>query len=831
MKYAVTKALIVFLFLMSPTVRSQPDAGTVAFDCPNVPSPEFQFDLDRRVIALVMEDPTANIAPLFNEIDNLHLHNYRHRLVDLKEVVQYYEEILKGRGWNVLGEHWQGDVGNDNLHLYTLQRSESVDGIFVIVNSNSGVYLINIVGEIPQKRLGELLLNLNQLGIEIPELMALKPRDLKLAPPPVLPEPESVELDPKLPDINENKSEEKKTPVLQEARKQTKSWDWQIDGKPIHELQIQNGLAVSEGMNPKRIEDTIAAERANIMKVFGNGSGDIVKVMPVLASLLRKSSRKVSLRVEEKDAKRTAIITVDNLPKTISVLESLTISGSRGNQIHRSIGDKLVSGKLDTQTLPMATRFWAADAPIHEVRIRGNKKISAAKIRQTLENGSEDIEQALKTLFKVMPHFEEINLQVDEEDSKYIATIIVDEKPLSTDIYLGFNPLLTSGFNRVTGAEIGTNFEVGKRKEVGPLWSWGVGDPMRNQTSKLFGNVSYAEGNEQFYYRFGGTANLGKPYIWNLGLTAQIHRLTDAIAPELFPNYDSSLFYTYRIFGGHDYPNYYLRKGVELALRWEPVMPTHSFRLAVVAESHDSLQKSTDWSITNWKSRRKVRENPPIDTGGMQSITFQYDFDMRVNSLGWYNTLFIEHSNPSFGSDFDFTRYQLHLRYAYPLGEHRIRTRLLLGFSNEHLPMQRQFAISGPGGLRGYPLFAPADEAEKETISNWYEHSRYAFAGDRGFLFNIEYHYPLAEITQWSIFKIAYVIAFLDEGQVWNASDAKYTFDPNGNIGLGLQFGRGRNDAIVRINVARALNFNAFAKERLLAKPGYVITGTWYHVF
>ena len=829
MKYAIAKTLIVFLFLMSPTVHSQSNDGAVAFDCPNVPSPEFRFDLDRRVIGLVIEDPTADLAPLFNTINNLHLCNYRHRSVDLKEVVQYYEKTLKGRGWNVLGEHWKGDVGSDNLHLYTLQRGETIDGIFVIVNSDSGVYLINIIGEIPQKQLGELLLNLNQLGIEIPELMALKPRDLKLAPPPVLPEPESIELDPELPDINENKGEEKKTPVVQEARKPVKSWNWLIDGKPIHDLQIQNGLAVSEGMNPNQIEDTMATERTNIMKILEGGSGDIIAVMPVLASVLHKSSRKVSLRVEEKDAKRIAIITVDDLPKTISVLESLKISGSRGNQIHRSIGDKTVPAKLDMQTLPMATRFWAGDAPIHEVRIRGNKKISEAQIQQTLENGSEDIEQALKTLFRVMPHFEEINLQVDEVDSKYIATVTVDEKPLATDIYLGFNPLITSGFNRVTGWKAGTTFEVGKRKEVGPLWLWGIGDSMRNQTSKFFGNISYAEGNKQLYYRLGGTANLGKPYIWNLGLTAQIHRLTDAIAPELFPNYDSASSQFYRIYGGHDYPNYYLRRGVELALRWEPVMPTHSFKLAVVTEAHDSLQKSTDWSVINWKSRRKVRENPPIDPGGMRSITFQYDFDMRVNSLGWHNTLFVEHSNPSFGSDFDFTRYQLHLRYAYPLGEHRIRTRLLLGFSNKDLPMQRQFAISGPGGLRGYPLFAPANEAEKDTTSNWHKYSRYAFAGDRGFLFNIEYHYPLAEITKWSIFKITYVIAFLDEGQVWNASNDKYTFDPSGNIGIGLQFGR--NDLIARINVARALNFNAFAKERLLSKPGYVITGTWYHVF
>ena len=820
MKYAITKALIVFLFLMSLTVHSQPDGGTIAFDCPNVPSPEFRFDLDRRVIGLVIEDPTADLAPLFNTINNLHLCNYRHRSVDLKEVVQYYEKTLKGRGWNVLGEHWQGDVGSDNLHLYTLQRGETIDGIFVIVNSDSGVYLINIIGEIPQKQLGELLLNLNQLGIEIPELMSVKPRDLKPAPPPVLPEPESIELDPKLPDINENKGEEKKTPVIQEARKPVESWNWLIDGKPIHELQIRNGLATPEGLDPKRIGDTMAIERTNITKILEGGSGDIIAVMPVLASVLRKSSRKVSLRVEERDAKRTAIITVDNLPKTISVLESLKISGSRGNQIHRSIGDKLVPAKLDTQTLPMATRFWAGDAPIHEVRIRGNKKISEAQIQQTLENGSEDLEQALKTLFRVMPHFEEINLQVDEEDSKYIATVTVDEKPLATDVYLGLNPPLRLGFNRVTGWEIGTGFEVGKRREVGPLWTWSISDSVGGQTSKFFGKVSYAFGNPHLHYRVGGTANLGKPYIWNLGLTAQIHRLTDAIAPELFPGHNRGWAIFQRTVGMPDFQNYYLRQGAEVALRWAPVMSIHSFKLAMVAESHANLQKSTDWFVANWKSSLKLRGNPPITPGQMRSLTFQYDFDKRTNSLGWHSTLLVEHSRAAAGSDFDFTRLQLHLQYAFPLAENRIRTRFLFGFSDSPLPIQRQFVIGGMGGLRGYPWLRNPEESNSIIdYKSGHRSSPYAFAGDRGFLLNVEYHYRLANLSSWNIFRNAFLIAFLDEGQVWNVSGPAYTFDPKGNIGIGLQFGE--NDFIVRVNIAKAFE----------SAQGVQGTTAWYFSF
>ena len=820
MKYTIVGTLVLFLFLICYSVNSQSDSGLVPFDCPDVSSAEFQFDLDGNVIERVMEDPTSDIAPLFKSVDNLYLRNYRNRSGNFKKMIKYYSEELKGRGWSALGQYSQTDAEKINLHLYILHEERTVKGIFVIVKDKGGIYLINIVCEIPRRQLGELLLNLNQLGIEIPRLMSLKQRDLELAPPPPPPsEPFKPDIDPPITEKRETTE-----PTTDETPEPPPLWDWYADGERIHEVQIQSKLTSPEGTDPKLIEETIVAERDKLLKILRNGSGELREVIPVLAGAL-DDSRKVSLRITEEGTKRIAIISVISMKK-ISVLKSMKITGKR---VNITVHDRIMPHGDEGEAPLDATRFWARDVPIHEVRIRGNRKVPAARIRQTLENASPDIDKALRTLFRVMPHFEEVRLQIDETDAKYIATISVEEKPLSTDVYLGFNPLVKSGFNRVTDWELGTRFEVGKRKEIGPLWMWNLSDSQLGQTSRLFGEVSYADGNPHFQYRFGGTASWGKPYIWNLGLTAHIHRLTDAIAPELFPNYNDWASRTYRIFGGYDYPNYYLRKGFEIALRWEPVMPTHSFKLAMVAEAHDSLQKSTDWSVANWRSRRKVRENPPIDPGGMRSITFRYDFDTRANSVGWYNTFLVEHSGPSLGSDFDFTRYQLHLRYAYPLGQHRIRTRLLLGFSNKPLPIQRQFAISGPGGLRGYPLFAPADEVEREATPNWHRHSRYAFGGDRGFLFNIEYHYSLAEITKWSIFKSAYVIAFLDEGQVWNASDAEYTFDPSGNIGIGLQFGKG--DLIWRINVARALNFNAFAKERLLVEPAYVLTSVWYHVF
>ena len=842
MKDAVPKILTVLLLCINFTAHSQLNRGTVAFDAPNMPSSEFQFDLDRRVIALVMEDPSSHLAPLFSVLDTLNLRNYRSKSVDLKGLVQYYNETLKKRGWHALGQPPQNGTEQDNLHLYTLEKDDIVKGILVIVKSDNDVYMINIVGDIPKKQLGELLLNLSQLGIEIPELMAIKPRDLELVVPPPTPPPEPVESVPEpsatIDTDEESPASEKTPPPLAEIPKPIETAPkWHIDGKPIHELRVQNSLIMTEDSTSTSSTEALEVENANIMKMLEGGSGDIMQVMPVLARVLLNSSRKVSLRLEEEGDKQIAVITVEDLPKvqTISVLKSLTISGARGNKIHRSMSDSLIPPDTDPQAL--STRFLAAEAPIHEIRIRGNRKVSEARIRQTLENGSNDLEQALKTLFRVIPYFEKINLQVDEEGRRYIATITVDEKPLSTDLYLGLNPRLRLGFTRVTGWEIGTGFEVGKRKEIGPLWMWDVGGSEGDQTSKFFGKVGYAFGNPHFHYRLGGTANWGKTYIWNLGITAQVHRLTDSVAPEHFLDHNNGYSILQRIIGIPDLQNYYLRQGAEIALEWAPAMPTHWFKLAMLAESHASLEKSTDWFVTNWTSKIKVRDNSPITPGRMRGIVFQYDFHNRTNLLGWYNTLLVEHSSPAVGSDFDFTRLQLHLRYAFPLASNQIRTRFLIGFSNASLPIQRQFVIGGMGGLRGYPWYRQENESDGIiTYKSGHRSSPYAFTGDRGFLLNVEYHYRLSNLFGWGIFKHIFLIPFLDEGQVWRVSDGAYTFDPKGNIGIGLQYGRdnavsivnirglqsgGSNFNIIRVNIAKALE----------AGSGIQITTAWYHSF
>jgi hypothetical protein len=792
---------VMCFLLLCGTVNAQKSRGKVSFNWPNAPSAQFKFDLDRRIIRQIMENPNAEIASLYKTVDNLYLRNYHRKGLNYQQMLQYYKNRLPARGWTTYQK-------SNRFTLYTFRQGNFIVGIFVIIHSGEGVYLINIIGEIPPQQIVDLLRHLNQLGIDIPELKKLrKLPDSVVAPPKsssetAVPVPNPSTTETKLP--QRPVSEKKNLKSLNvDSQKPLVTSSWQFDGIQIQDFIIQN---------------TKSSERTNILKFLESGSGDLENVLPMIIKSLG-NRRKISVRITEEKGKSIAILTVDNQrrSKSLSILKSLTITASGSNRNIKKIATSLETDELFAHA---ATRFRAGDAPIHEIRIQGNQQISDERIHQTLNNGSENIEQALKTLFKVMPYFKKINLKVTEENLTRVATITVDEKRLSSNAYLGLRPPLYLGFNRVTNWEIGTGFQVGKPIDVGPLWMWNVQDSLNTQTYNLFGKISYTFGNPHFHYRFGARANWGKPYIWNLGLTAQLHRQTSAMAPELFPHYNNAASVFQRVLGYPDLENYYLRQGGEVVLRWSPAMPVHTFKLGMLVESHSTLEKSTDWNTLNWIVKElEARENPSVDSGQMRSLTFQYDFDTRTDFLGWHNTLLVEHSNAVVGSDFDFTRVQLHFRYAFPLDDSRIRTRLFFGFADTSLPIQRKFVISGLGGLRGYPLYVPANNIEKgASTKSWYGYSQYAFMGDRGFLLNVEYHYRLANLTKWRIFQNAFLVFFLDEGQVWNVSDGKFTFNPKADVGIGLQF---QEAGSFRINIAKTLD----------SWEDFQTSFAWYHGF
>ena len=506
------------------------------------------------------------------------------------------------------------------------------------------------------------------------------------------------------------------------------------EGEPIHEIRIQGNQQFTE---------------AQIRTALENGPENIVKA---IASLPLPDLNRVILEIKDDGARRVATIIVVTQP------------------------DERIS-----PTTPTTWFRTAEGGPIHEIRIRGNKKITEEEIRAGLEYGPEDISKAIDNLTDFLPYFSRVTLEYANDATKSVAIITVTEKALSSDYYLRPAPLIR--FNRVTGWLLATRLELGKRWQMGPLWMWRIPNSVRAYMPKLFGEVGYGFGNRDLNYRVGGDIIWGEPDISTLGVSAHIYRATNVIAPDLLPYYNNLSTAWANLCGNPQLHNYYLSEGVEVSFRWEPVAPTHSLKLTMRAESHESLQKTTDWHLFNWSSKLEARENPPIIPGRLRSVALRYDLNTRRNSnLGWHNTLLVEHSHPAVGSHFDFTRFQLQLRYTVLRGNNLIRTRLALGGATGTLPIQRQFVLGGLGTLNGYPP--------------------YAFAGDYGALLNMEYLYRLSNLHHWGFLKETFVVLFLDQGQVWNTSDKPYRFDPKADVGIGLQFDE---DYIFRYYVSKSL--------------------------
>ena len=783
------------LLILSGAANAQPQSGRVPFDYPDEPFVEFRFDLDRSTIALVMENMSADTASLFNTLDRLHLRAYKARHFD--KMLDHYGTNLKIRGWSALEK-------SANCHLYTLTQSETVISIFIIVKSEKAVYqhnidasgktvyLINIDGRLAPKQVSELVGNLNQIGIDIPELSKFGAQRNTTSASTLLRMPEGdpihevqiqanqtttepqirtaleegpdeiiaamATLRSKLPDIQtltvriDAEGGKRVATIIATAEPDTGSSSTTpmtlpdeitqeqatptrfrtSEGKPIHEIRIRGNQKVTD---------------VEIQTALENGPEDIVKAITYLPL---PDLNRVVVQIEGDDTRRIATIIVVKQP--------------------------------DTQLLATSspTGLWtAAGDPIHEVRIQGNQKIGEAEIQAVLENGPDEVEKAIDNLKNALPYFSRVSLQFENDGTKRVAIITVVERRLSSDYYLHAFPLIQ--FNRVTGWLLGAHLEVGKRRQIGPFWMWNIPSSVTAYLPKLFGEVGYGFGNRDLNYRVGGDMIWSQSGVSSLGVSAQIHRATTAVAPELFPHYDS----VSDAFGVLGFHNYYLSRGVETSFRWEPVVPTHSFELTMRAESHESLQKTTDWQFGNWGSESEAEENPPITPGQLRSATFRYDLNTRQNrNVGWYNTLLVEHSNPVVGSDFDFTRFQLQLRYAAPRGDDLIRTRLVLGTATSALPTQRQFIIGGRGTLSGYPL--------------------YAFAGDHVSLLNLEYFYRLPNPYGWKWFNNlkTFVVLFLDQGQVWNTSDKPYRFDPKTSVGIGLQLGQ---ESPFRFNLSKPL--------------------------
>ena len=758
--------LFLFLIIMPMRTSAEVPNGTIAFDCPDLPAPKFQFHFTPELIALtvdnlyirIYEDKAAVTTTPFDTVDNLYIQIYEDTEDIFGKLVAYYSERLTGENWHGLRE-------DGGTRLYILEETpgqnphgdNTIRGIFAVVKSDGDVYLLNIVGRTPLEHVAELLANLGELGIEIPELKSLG--ELSLPKPEETVDPSPL---PTLFRVTDTLDSVKGPTAEVTLGSNTKTYQedhqghWTYRGHPVERIHIR------------------ANERKHVATVsegLKSGTKDITELLDNLS--INNTSVNTPKFIVQPAEKRVTVMAGRMLDETQATM------------------------------LTKAFRTRSGD-PIHEIVIRKGPHTEVNKIRDALERGSDDIETVMEELPHAVPTLERAELLIEERNSRRIATITIVEKPLSSRFF--FDAIPRFGFNRVTGSELGARLESGFRAQHAQRSAFRLRsspESHKDDNAKfLFGQVSYGFADKQPYYQVGGQAAWSKRYSWNLGVRAQFHRATSIIAPDLFSRYDDTGTLVLRILGVPDHQDYYLRQGVEVELEWKVAFrkqqsilrfPNHAFKLILLAESHESLETSTDWHLFNWSSKNdgtvsgisitntgsesEARENPLITPGQMRSAVFRYDFDTRNGHFGSHYTYLVEHSNPAFGSDFKWTRFQTHLRYARLLGDNQIRVRAVLGSATAPLPIQRQFVMGGIGTLNGYPL--------------------YAFAGDEGILFNMEFIYKLYSFGSQS-FSAAVT---LDQGQVWNKNQR--AFNPKASIAIGLQYETDID--VFRFNVAKAL--------------------------
>ena len=745
--------IFIFLLILSGVVvtQAQPRIGTIPFDCPDIAPPTFEFNLTQELINLL------STAEVFNSVQNIHVHTYDKNDGVFEKLATYYENKLLKNGW----DEFTQDV---NFKIYYLVNTdEKVVGIFAIVRTKMSVYLLNVVGQIPQQKIGKLLANLNLLGIWIPELRSLG-EQIKTA----KPQTESIVWSTDDILLNNNSTTLR---IFSESTESLSKFsgtmqitllgDWTYNSHPISRIEI-NSHTRNRGDSQK--------QRIDAIKDILSG-GNIYQDGPVDFTILlnRLLSSEALVYIQK--------ITVDTDEKQIQLfLEEIQ----------------------DDDIIKLSQQFRTEeDEPIHEIQIYGNLEFDLKKLKSVLEKGPAEIAYFMKTLPNTFPEIDTATIETVAFGQQRIAKItVLMEKPIVQNPYVNAIPRI--GFNRVSGWELGARVETGFRsqpsRDATPIdYDWNREVPLTRDNPKLFAQFGYGFGNKQRYYSIGGNQIWGKRDKWNLGFSARYQRAITTISSDIYAGYEERGLFLLRLIGVPDHQDYYLKKGTEVSFHWQPQW-SNRVRITLASEKHENLHKTTDWHFLNWRSTSKVRDNLDVTPANIRSITLKSDFNSRRNYLGWHNTYLIEHSNSVFGSDDDWTRAQVHLRYGHPFGRNQIRSRFVFSsvsgkktenqIGNTLLPIQRQFIIGGIGTLNGYPINS--------------------FIGDEGYLFNVELNLGLPAINQIDFLKDFHAVLFVDIGQVWNEYRDKWGFDPKGSAGIGLQVSSDVD--IFRFNVAKAFD-------------------------
>ena len=803
--------------------------GLIIFDFPAPLEAKVEVNLTAKLINLVTKSVsnTPEVAELIQMVDGIYVRTYDRVTIDEQELVNYFQGRLKEDNWEVLVKIKDE---SEVVEISLLFDEDMVYGIFAIVipETSGEATFVNIVGKIAPERIEDLLGNLSNFGA-----MDINVGDaLKAQSKPVWDKVQRELLAVKIensPAIDGN---------LDDAC-------WKIAPEANNFTHVSNGNPVEDDSVVKLVytnqaiyvawhlhdsePDKIAARQTQDHIRFGTAEDWVsFSIDPLhthgfsnrtffmanpLGTKYVRSPKQAENTIEWMDQWNVAANIVEDgwvvemeIPWTMLDYPDTTEPIRMGINFDR--------GQVRT-----GVRSWWSNIGVEESYENDGhwlhvlpppKSSNTQGSLDTLE--PDEHSQLIESIEPTSP--------ILGQATNVSATLTRGAESISANRDI-FRLLNTSALNRVDGLRLGGGFEIGKRGYSDPLFFSGSGSTIRQNGNKttgsidipenaswtqypmsvdpfLYGTMSYGISSQSLNYRAGGGVTLGENS--NLTYSAQIHRLTSVRDRDiLLTNGEQFL----RTLWGSDFQDYYLREGAVMGLQWQPENISHSLGMSVLWEEHKSLQNIMNFHLRNWSADpiSAGRENSRIHAGSMRSISLKYDFDTRGNTdLGynfenresgntheWYHTFLVEHASPAIGSDFDFTRFQMHLRHYYSIGANRIDTRLKIGTSTAPLPFQRQFVIGGIGTLRGYSL--------------------YEFSGNHGFLLNLEYAHNLKDEM--------FIIPFVDVGQVWyNLEDIKQ-MQPKVNLGIGFQSGP------FRLNVAKALE----------EKRGYQVDFKWSRMF
>ena len=368
------------------------------------------------------------------------------------------------------------------------------------------------------------------------------------------------------------------------------------------------------------------------------------------------------------------------------------------------------------------TRFVdEAGNPIDEIRIEGNRRISAFEIRNAIGLGPDLFETAVAVMESILP-LEEVNWEIKtEEDGRRVAVVTVKELPINK-----LDLLEANGFNRAHGYHIGARLEWTRRRSY-----------REEPYGALYAEAAYGFSSKRWLHRWGGRVNLLQRAGVELNATVEKRRIADLRDSEEAPNpmeqgAMAMLF-------GHEFRDFYERTGSDIGAEALVDDGIHAARINISAERHLSLPKKTDWSLFRWRSRKYPIT--PIDEGRYVGLRLRYDYDLYPE---WAAFVEIEHALPPLGSDFAVSRAAAEARLRRDFNRDILLLRLKGEAAFGEAIVQRSFIFGGSGSLLGYEL--------------------HEFLADRGMLFNGEYRMRIFESFPLNLYALFFIDAAAASG-------------------------------------------------------------------